>query len=382
MVHLKIVGNHPTDSTDHPAQTGQAAGLSDCCPISAADEFSYRNPGVLGQGIVSTGRAGIDYARDGDSARMDLMLASLSHRAADAAALDDHAHRHLITAILLTFQQEIAYAQYRHLDPLDEHDADTGPFEDYAEDFWDAGQARVEDGPAPDRHRQTRCHRRTRTPPGALRADLHPSTGQSRHIPRAERRYHRQHPTRTSRQEPKMTHFHSPHADTPITLGHAIIALDRLIVRDLDDRNYAAADKSIAVLDDIATSIEDLTDTDARHVLTGALKALAIRHDVTRENTTLPDIPSDIFVAGTPCGHHHRIGNYADGCAYAAHITWATTAATDGDHTKAQQHAQVADRTLWPLADIDNPNSLRDFIAGIASGFESHLRSQGVPQHN
>lgn len=175
-----------------------------------------------------------------------------------------------------------------------------------------------------------------------------------------------------------MTDFQSPHAENPTELGHTIVTLDRLTVRNLNDHNYAHADKMIAVLDDIADSIDVLDDTHLRGILAGLLKALAIRHDVTRENTTLPAITPDTFVAGTPCGHRHRLGNYADGCTYATHMSWAIEAAHNGELGKSHQHTLVADNVLAPLGDINNPESLRDFIAGTHSGFETHLRSLGT----
>jgi hypothetical protein len=184
-------------------------------------------------------------------------------------------------------------------------------------------------------------------------------------------------PNPTALENP-MTDFHSPHAETPTELGHAIVALDRLIVRDLNDHNYPAADKMIEVLDDITESLHTVDDAHLRGILTGLLTSLAIRHDVTREDTTLPDVTPTDFVAGTPCGHRHRIGNYADGCAYATHISWATDAARDGKPHRASQHAQVADIALAPLGNINNPESLRDFIAGMHSGFETRLRSLNV----
>lgn len=175
-----------------------------------------------------------------------------------------------------------------------------------------------------------------------------------------------------------MTNFKSPHAETPTELGHAIVALDRIIDSHLSDYNYSEADKHIAILRDIAVSVRDLDDRDIRSVLTGALRALAVRHDVMREDTTLPDTPPDQFVPGTPCGHRHAIGNYANGCAYATHMAWATAAAHNGDHPAAQHHAAVAEHTLWPLDGIHNPESLRHFVAGLHSGLETHLRSLGT----
>jgi hypothetical protein len=175
-----------------------------------------------------------------------------------------------------------------------------------------------------------------------------------------------------------MPDFHNPHAEHPSALGHAIIALDRNIERDLNDYNYTAADKSIQVLDDITANLDDLSDVDTRMVLIGILRALAIRHNVTREDTNLPDAAPDEFIAGTPCGHRHRIGNYADGCTYGTHMAQATSAAFMDDHYKATHHALTADQVLWPLDEINNPQSLRDFIAGAHSGFEAHLRTLGL----
>lgn len=175
-----------------------------------------------------------------------------------------------------------------------------------------------------------------------------------------------------------MTGFDTPHAETPTELGHAIVTLDRLTTRNLNDHNCAAADKMIAILDDVTDSIATIDDSHLRAVLTGILKALSIMHTVAREDTTLPDVTADTSEAGTPCGHRHRIGNYADGCAYATHISWSIAAARDGDTSKSQRNAAFADIALAPLGEINNPDSLRDFIAGIHSGFETHLRSLGI----
>lgn len=91
-----------------------------------------------------------------------------------------------------------------------------------------------------------------------------------------------------------------------------------------------------------------------------------------------PD-PSPSLAAASVCGHLHFVDNYAHGCAYGTHMTLAYAAAHNDDEDTASRHATNADRALWPLMHADDPDSLRDFIAGVANSLESHLRALGTP---
>lgn len=185
-----------------------------------------------------------------------------------------------------------------------------------------------------------------------------------------------------------MTHTNADHANTnadalgnpnsPFAHGHTIAALDRLIHRDLNDHDHAVADLHLSALADLTHSIDSLTDAEARNVLAGVLHAMTLDHIITREEATHPS-PQPEPIADTTCGHRHTISHYANGCAHATHSARAITAAHNGNHKQAQHHAAIADRILWPLDDLNNPESLRDFIAGTTAGLETHLRSLGTP---
>lgn len=95
--------------------------------------------------------------------------------------------------------------------------------------------------------------------------------------------------------------------------------------------------------------------------------------------TPAPDSRSPSpYAQRNECGHRHLIDYYAHGCAYATHVAGAAAAAHEGDHEAAEKQAFTADRLLWRLQSIDDPESLRDFIAGAHSQFETHLRSLGT----
>ena len=93
--------------------------------------------------------------------------------------------------------------------------------------------------------------------------------------------------------------------------------------------------------------------------------------------TAHPTASVEAFVSSAPCGHRHGVRSYADGCSYATQMTWAIDAANEGDHDRARLYVLAADRALMPLCNINNPESLRDFIAGVNAGLEAHLRTLG-----
>lgn len=87
---------------------------------------------------------------------------------------------------------------------------------------------------------------------------------------------------------------------------------------------------------------------------------------------------SDEFNQCPTCGHAHTGVNHELGCTDASHMAEALRAAFEGDDDRTHHEVTVADRALWPLADIDNPDSLRDFIAVTHTRFEFHLRALGA----
>jgi hypothetical protein len=140
--------------TDPHADThGQpATRRTICCPISREDEFSYRNPGVLGDTLIRTGRQTVEAARAGDEERTHRMLAYLADRISDAAALDDHTQRHLVESICSAITRDVQYALYERVNPPteDPHDLEKDRFRD-------------------DHHDHGREHGSTRAPHGRIR---------------------------------------------------------------------------------------------------------------------------------------------------------------------------------------------------------------------
>lgn len=125
MTHLTAIPNEPAGNTAPNAPGAQSPSRRVCCPISGEDEFSYRNPGVLGESLISTGRYAVETAEEGDHDRTQRILAHLTDRIADAAALDDHTQRHLVESICSALTRAVQYAQYRYLNPLPDDTDDT-----------------------------------------------------------------------------------------------------------------------------------------------------------------------------------------------------------------------------------------------------------------
>jgi len=86
---------------------------------------------------------------------------------------------------------------------------------------------------------------------------------------------------------------------------------------------------------------------------------------------TGPEAPE---VSDTPIsvqGHVHAQNYYALGRAYAGQMC----SAMGDDDPNAAQYSRHGDRLLWLLADVNDAESLRDFIAGAHSGLEQHRRT-------
>lgn len=121
MSHLAIVA-----STDEEAEGSNANDVKTatrdhtpprpaplgCCPISAADEFSYRNPDVLGDVLVTASQRAVDAAHRGDHKDIERTLSWLVDRTADAHSYDDHASRHLIEGITRALHRAVTVAQH------------------------------------------------------------------------------------------------------------------------------------------------------------------------------------------------------------------------------------------------------------------------------
>jgi hypothetical protein len=140
MSHLNLVpGTSHTAPNEKPASdTVAATKTTACCPISAADEFSHRNPGVLGEALVNASRHAINAAAKGDHEDTERMLSWLASLTSDTYTYDDHASRHLVEGICNALHRAVTHTQYIHarnasqseyLD-RDEYDAD---------DYEDAG---------------------------------------------------------------------------------------------------------------------------------------------------------------------------------------------------------------------------------------------------
>ncbi|RYC05630.1 hypothetical protein [Nocardioides zhouii] len=140
---------------------------------------------------------------------------------------------------------------------------------------------------------------------------------------------------------------------------------------------------------------EDMTNEEAWDAIPDSLKHAVIVHlpsghpaphthhaSVTPTEATPTAAASPAPTAGVPCpacGHTHLDPNYERGCTYGTYMADALLLAIVGDNLRARHQLVAADRALWPLADIQNPDSLRDFIAAAHTRFECHLRQFGVP---
>lgn len=83
------------------------------------------------------------------------------------------------------------------------------------------------------------------------------------------------------------------------------------------------------------------------------------------------DAPTAIVVTSQP-------GYYGDGMRYVFRLVDSVISARAGRPMDAINQAGAADRLLGPLGDENDPEALRDFIAGAARAAEAWLELSGV----
>lgn len=83
-----------------------------------------------------------------------------------------------------------------------------------------------------------------------------------------------------------------------------------------------------------------------------------------------------------PCSRTHAVALYDVGCRYAQQLEQAAQAALASDSEETTRRFAAADSLLWELANLNNPEDLRDFIAGAHHRHEQRLLLLGLPvQH-
>lgn len=169
--------------------------------------------------------------------------------------------------------------------------------------------------------------------------------------------------------------------DMAASVGEALITAAFVAIEAEKRGHFAKADAAAEDVWEASASFATMSDDEVRCAMDGIVGFIKRQHSDRLSNRTPrhsePEREGMRDCADGPSSRAPGVPTpvrwYREGQKYNRLVFDAVRTLQEGDATAAARLADAADKLLWPLGTLDDPEDLRDFIAGAANAAESYL---------